>query len=770
MSGSFGRTASLRGATRDRAGAMPAEAYRAFAGESATDPTAELATETGTFTSATATLASSIDPSITDLAYKRVHLPGATEYVPLVVIPGFAQSYAAGFNDAFLERLASYRDPVTGRAFLVIAITTRGRGNGGTVDCVRDSYDIADMLDHAVAASGLDVFGSGKSAVFSGYSTGSHGALLFMRRFPDRVLGVVCNWPNFDLIEYYSRVSETLRTTYLDVWLGDLRLRTPAVMNKYRAANPIDEFGEFMAADGAPPLWTFADDDDPDAVPLPHHDRLIDAAQSFPEGAAITHAHVSDSGSSIRYRHDDGISSAATIYSERMWVPAMLGSPVERVFPRSGRVRVLGFLETRRDVASGRPGFAVWLGANTAPRSDSVGGQGFVADLEYDDSGTTYRLDLRTTVSGHAQVIRHLDDRKTAITAGTPLIVDLNAAPTYADLEAAGMEHDFNAEVTTGTSPVTAWPDQIGALSAVPRSVTIVTGTTNVTGAGLYGGGGTLHGLTLTLDVNGAGETTLTLDGATNTANQAALLAAIHSQWASLTATVASTLLVLTDAITGSIVVGAGTANTLLGLTAGTYTNAPIVGTDGDGADYLAFVAASKDLLQLTQLAFDPRSDFTLVLVVNKTISTSQYYFSTSHHGTRAELAIWHNSTEKGTYLLDVNGTYGTETSNGVGNHTFSLNAKHVIVMRRHTKIDGTSVLGISVTGSNWSESDILADTFTTSGTNTTFFGGAWADGAGAAWQYLTGRIYRVAWCQSAKSDSEIAGMIARAKDDHAIT
>jgi hypothetical protein len=61
-------------------------------------------------------------------------------------------------------------------------------------------------------------------------------------------------------------------------------------------------------------------------------------------------------------------------------------------------------------------------------------------------------------------------------------------------------------------------------------------------------------------------------------------------------------------------VVGAGTANTLLGLTAGTYTNAPIVGTDGDGADYLAFVAASKDLLQLTQLAFDPTQDYTFVL------------------------------------------------------------------------------------------------------------------------------------------------------------
>ena len=57
--------------------------------------------------------------------------------------------------------------------------------------------------------------------------------------------------------------------------------------------------------------------------------------------------------------------------------------------------------------------------------------------------------------------------------------------------------------------------------------------------------------------------------------------------------------------------------------------------------------------------------------------------------------------------------------------------------------------------------------TFTTSGTNTTFFGGAWADGAGAAWQYLTGRIYRVAWAARAMSDADVAGIVARLKTDH---
>lgn len=99
-----------------------------------------------------------------------------------------------------------------------------------------------------------------------------------------------------------------------------------------------------------------------------------------------------------------------------------------------------------------------------------------------------------------------------------------------------------------------------------------ITGTADITDADLYGVGGDLDGLTLILNVNGGGATTLTLDVATNAASKAALLAAIAVQWAALTATDVSTHLRLADSsATGSIVVGAGTANTLLGLTAGTY-------------------------------------------------------------------------------------------------------------------------------------------------------------------------------------------------------
>lgn len=111
----------------------------------------------------------------------------------------------------------------------------------------------------------------------------------------------------------------------------------------------------------------------------------------------------------------------------------------------------------------------------------------------------------------------------------------------------------------------------------------VVTGSTDITASGLYGSGGTLAGggtgLTLILNVNGGGSTTLTFNsaGTGNDANEAAMLAAIEAEWPALTATAGGPTgkeLVLTDTVTGyanTIVVGAGTANTALGLTAGTY-------------------------------------------------------------------------------------------------------------------------------------------------------------------------------------------------------
>lgn len=140
------------------------------------------------------------------------------------------------------------------------------------------------------------------------------------------------------------------------------------------------------------------------------------------------------------------------------------------------------------------------------------------------------------------------------------------------------------AVVTTGSvaSPTTDGPQ--GAYSpATPASSAtgaVVTGSTDATASALYGVSGTLDTQTLILNVNGAGPLTLTLSVAGNALTEAALLAAIMVEWPALTATVVSTHLTLTDLLTGyanTIVVGAGTANTHLGLTA-----APTHGVDGN--------------------------------------------------------------------------------------------------------------------------------------------------------------------------------------------
>lgn len=108
-------------------------------------------------------------------------------------------------------------------------------------------------------------------------------------------------------------------------------------------------------------------------------------------------------------------------------------------------------------------------------------------------------------------------------------------------------------------------------------SATVV-GTADVTASGLYGGGGTLNGLTLIINDDAAGSQTLTLVGTTNAASQAALFAAIEAEWPGLTAVLGgagTTKLVLTDVLVGAastFTVGAGTANAALGLTAAAYT------------------------------------------------------------------------------------------------------------------------------------------------------------------------------------------------------
>ncbi len=143
--------------------------------------------------------------------------------------------------------------------------------------------------------------------------------------------------------------------------------------------------------------------------------------------------------------------------------------------------------------------------------------------------------------------------------------------------------------VTNGVLTLPATNPPYGAYTPNTAPVTptaaAFTGSTDITAAGLYGAGGTLAGggtpLALVLTVNGVGPTTLTFDGTggTSSASEAAMLAAINAAFPGLTATQnGSNHLVLTDNTSGALAsmvlaaVGTSTANTVLGLTAGTQT------------------------------------------------------------------------------------------------------------------------------------------------------------------------------------------------------
>ena len=130
----------------------------------------------------------------------------------------------------------------------------------------------------------------------------------------------------------------------------------------------------------------------------------------------------------------------------------------------------------------------------------------------------------------------------------------------------------------------------------------VVVGTTDISNGALYGIGGTLNGLTLILNVDGAGPLTLTLNTVTNAIDEPTFLAAIQALWiaATLSATqggAAGNQLVLAAPGGGStIVVGAGTANGLLGLTPGTTGGTLNQLRDG-AASFIAAGVLAGDIL-----------------------------------------------------------------------------------------------------------------------------------------------------------------------------
>ena len=130
-----------------------------------------------------------------------------------------------------------------------------------------------------------------------------------------------------------------------------------------------------------------------------------------------------------------------------------------------------------------------------------------------------------------------------------------------------------------------------------------VTGTADCSASALYGPTGTLNGLTLILTVNGVPHT-LTFSAPVNPTNipyqtitvlnpPLSMLQIINNAFPALTATLnGSNHLVLTDKVLGAtqtIVVGAGTANTALGLSTGSHA--------GTGHSYAAMYEYDATLI-----------------------------------------------------------------------------------------------------------------------------------------------------------------------------
>lgn len=463
-------------ATQNAEGLMPASLYQAVAFVPPTDPTDAIPTTgaTGVYTEVDVTnVTSSIDSSITNIGYKRCHDNGhaATQkLIPVLLFPGFTSSGRTEFSDAMVRRMAGYVDPASGRAPLVIKTQTRGRGNGGTIDRARDAQDALDILDHASSAVGANVYGTAGqvSAICIGYSTGALDALNFAARFPDRCLGVVCYYPNYDLgvdpyDSYYPLQTSTNRAIIAGQVQpsGDVRLTTGAAsIDQYLARNAIDAVPRIMSIPGGPHVWVIGDTNDPE--PLPTRERLRDALQAIPAAKAKAHIHITATGDSNRVLHGDGDDSAAAQYAERYYFPFLLANAAEWTMPRTspaGGLRLLGWMKTKL--------FEIWLGRNSSPKTDGTyGGRDHAAEFEYDDYIRKFTVRPVASLSGYCQTIRDGDNRNTAITAGTKTTIDLNVSRTITTVTDVGYEHSFRADLgVTNSSGVTNWADQIGALA-----------------------------------------------------------------------------------------------------------------------------------------------------------------------------------------------------------------------------------------------------------------------------------------------------------------
>ena len=468
-------------ADADADGLMPAAAYRAWAEVPPSDKTDPIPTTgaSGVYNTGTLTVASSID-SIANLSVDRCYDTGhaaADKLVLCVVFQGFEQP-KSGVTTALRQRFASYVDPESGRAMCVLARDSRGRGSAsGTIDYCRDTQDTLDCVDAQAAALGSLAFDAGQTAIGVGYSTGAFDLALAACREPERWKVLVFVFGNTDLgvdpLDSYWGLHNGAVRASLTTTIGDRGEGTEAALDPYLARDPGSALGRLAALPNGPEIWIFGDRTDADLVGLPSPDRWAAAISKVPGAADKLHVHITQAGDDNRILHDSGIDSAAAILAERKWVPWALKNIAPWTMPRhsppSG-FRVLGWMRTRAVVDASRPiesrpGWLVWMGASSPPKSSATGGRAHAAEMTYQDTGRQFRFDPVTSQGGYLQIERDADQRVLELVAGEVLPVNLNVSPTISSVADLGFTDAFFSDAggVVGGATVSAWNAEIGS-------------------------------------------------------------------------------------------------------------------------------------------------------------------------------------------------------------------------------------------------------------------------------------------------------------------
>ena len=461
-------------ASPDNAGAMPADAYRDFTGVPPTPPTTApplLAFASGTWSEATVTnVAATTGPTVADLTYRRCHSLGhvtaGTVMRPLVLLPGFG-------GDGVTEFPASFRRGLADMGFLVIAVTTQGRG---TVDGALhyqpfETQAILDLLAAAVTAAtsaGATVYGGGRCAWFLSSSTGAIDLGLMFMRCPEAVLGATVLYSNADLLQYHDLVSAGTLTA-LESQLAVLGAREPAALDYYTAVS-LDRISRVLALPECTAMLFIGGDSEDTSVPIPDPSLFVATARAEHAARDLVSYRITDAGDDAadRIQHNGGATSTGVTRFNYRWAQVAAAATEWRLplafegLPCQGWFRRLAVTGSA-DPADDRPSLEVWLSPSTDGRADANAGRQFSATLSVTPRGLL-TIEPITSTAGFAEVISGSTAR--VVPLEPRLVVDLAAPPeinTVADLLVLGIDHAwFSDENVTGGGTITAWDEATG--------------------------------------------------------------------------------------------------------------------------------------------------------------------------------------------------------------------------------------------------------------------------------------------------------------------